>query len=62
MLENRGEITGVYNEKWTEREREREGKEEGRKDIFQRYAELRPHSGVTDETREGKTHQEVDWK
>lgn len=41
---------------------QRDRRKGGGKDIFQRYAELRPCSGVTDETREGKTDQEMDWK
>lgn len=44
------------------RERERKDKKSEERKFFQRFVELRPCSGVTDETREGKTDQEVGWK
>lgn len=42
-------------------EKKTEEKREKRR-FFQRYAKLRPGSGVTDETREGRTDQQVGWK
>lgn len=58
-----GEWERVYNEKERDREIERDTDRTSKdRTFFQRFAELRPSSGVTDETREGKTDQEVEWK